>query len=101
MSSAILESLAAESWKNVSPALFEVNMKVKYAQDDQASQMFDIIKDRMCFEFGRVFTDNLGSLTYSMFRNGISGNSPEWMSTYESNKDTLEAKLQAVLESFE
>ena len=101
MASAVLESLAAESWKNVSPALFEVNMKVKYAQDDQASQMFDTIKASMCFEFGRVFTDNLGSLTYSMFRNGISGNSPEWMSTYESNKDTLEAKLQAVLESFE
>ena len=100
MSSAVLESLAAEGYYNVSPALFEVVMKVKYAQDDQASAMYDIIKAGMCFEFGRVYTDDLGSLTYGMFRNGINGNDPNWMSRYESNKTTLESKMAAVLESF-
>ena len=52
------------------------------------------------FDFGRVFTDNLDSLTYGLFRNAVRDNSTSWMSVYESNKARLESMLGDVISSF-
>ena len=61
MSSAVLEALASESSKLITPAVFEVALKVKYSSDDKMAQMYDIIRASMTYDFGRVFTDNLDS----------------------------------------
>ena len=71
MSAAILECLASESYRTVSPALFEVALKVKYAGDDDVSEMYDIIRDSAVFDIGRIFNDSLESKTYSLFRSAL------------------------------
>ena len=102
MTSAVLESLAAEGYKLVSPALFEINMKKRYSEDDQTSRMYDIIKGSVCFDFGRVFTDQLGTLTYGPFRNKINSNTGDtWMSSWASSKPQLETMLADLLKTFQ
>ena len=100
MSSAVLEAMASASYREVSPALFEVAMKVKYTTDDDSARMYDLIRETIMFDFGRVFTDNLDSLTYGLFRNAVRDNSTSWMSVYESNKARLESMLGDVISSF-
>ncbi len=101
MVSAVLEALASESYRTVSPALFEVALKVKYSSDDYASKMYDILRETMTYDFGRVFTDSLNSLTFSMFRDSVASDNTNWASTYAANSATLENKLNQLLEGFE
>ena len=100
MSSAVLEALASESSRLITPAVFEVALKVKYSSDDKMAQMYDIIRASMTYDFGRVFTDNLDSLTYSMFRDSVVGENTNWASTYAKKEKTLQSKMDKLLEKF-
>ena len=100
MSSAVLEALASESSKLITPAVFEVALKVKYSSDDKMAQMYDIIRASMTYDFGRVFTDNLDSLTYSMFRDSVVGENTNWASTYAKKEKTLQSKMAKLREKF-
>ena len=77
-------------------------MKKRYSEDDQTSRMYDIIKGSVCFDFGRVFTDQLGTLTYGPFRNKINSNTGDtWMSSWASSKPQLETMLADLLKTFQ
>ena len=99
MSAAILECLASESYRSVSPALFEVALKVKYASDDNASDMYDIIRDSNVFDIGRIFNDSIGGRTYSLFRSSLINNDKAWISTYEKNAKSMEKQFEEVVEN--
>lgn len=99
MSAAVMEALASEGYRTVSPALFETAFKAKYAQDDKTAQMFDIIRSSAVFDFGRVFNDSMQSMTYSLFRSAVSGGNTNWVSTYQSKEKTLISALDAVVEA--
>lgn len=97
MSAAILECLASESYRTVSPALFEVALKVKYANDDDASEMYDIIRDSSVFDIGRIYNDSLNSRTYSLFRSSLVDGNKNWISTYEKNYKSLNKQFEKVI----
>jgi hypothetical protein len=94
-----MEAMASESYRTVSPALFENAFKVKYAQDEQSSLMYDIIRSTVSFDFGRVFNNDLNSLTYSLFRNAIVQQNTNWASTVKANEKPLTKMLQKLTES--
>jgi len=99
ISAAVMECMASESYRTVSPALFEIALKVKFSQDTESAEMYDIIRSSATFDFGRIFCTNLDSLTFSMFRDSVNGGNTNWMSTFQSKKNTLESKLAAVVEA--
>ena len=76
-------------------------MKVKYSEDENDAMVYDILKNTVVFDFGRVFNDSLSSLTYSMFRNSVINNDTNWTSIYTGKKDALEAMLADVIDKFE
>ena len=99
MSAAVMECLASESYRTVSPALFEIALKVKFSQDMESAEMYDIIRSSATFDFGRIFCTNLDSLTFSMFRDSVNSGNTNWMSTFQGKKKTLETKLAAVVDA--
>ena len=99
MSAAVMECLASESYRTVSPALFETAMKVKYMNDPDASEMFDIIRSSVVFDFGRIFNDNMSSMTYSLFRESVTKGDSNWISKYEKNKKSLEKALTKIIDA--
>ncbi|MBQ8510175.1 MAG: hypothetical protein IJ493_09750 [Clostridia bacterium] len=101
MSSAVLEALAEEGYNTVSPALFEVAMKVKYSSDDDSSRMYDIIRENISFDFGRIFNDNLNGKTYGIFRDALVTNTSTWSSTVASEAEAVQTMLTSLLENFE
>ncbi len=96
MASAVMECLASESSRTVVPALFEVALKVKYSQDDNDARMYDIIRESVVFDLGRVFVDSLDSMTYSIFRDSVGANRTDWGSTCASKLPALESKMAAL-----
>ena len=97
MSAALLECLASESYRTVTPALFETGMKVKYATDNETAQMFDIIRETIVFDFGRVFTNSMSGMTYALFRDAVATKKNNWISIYEKNEKKLTAALEKVV----
>lgn len=61
--SAVLECLSYEYYKNVIPAYYETTMKVKYSSDDETANMLDFISSRLSYDAGIVLT---GALDYKI-----------------------------------
>lgn len=59
---AVIEALAAESRKSVVPAFYDVALKTKYARDEESSDMIDIIRDGIGFNFGILYVVPLGNV---------------------------------------
>ena len=100
MSSAVMEAMAYEGWKTVTPAVFETAMKLKYTHDEDSIRMLDIIRDSISFDFGRVFNSMLSSITWQMFRGVVNGTG-NWSSTLASNLKMLDKMLGKLIEKFE
>ncbi len=61
--SLIFDALSYEGYKQVTPACFEFSMKLKYAANEAASQLYDIIRDSMMMDFGMVYDGGIGMST--------------------------------------
>jgi len=96
MTGAVLECLASESYRTVSPALFEVALKVKYSHDVESAAMYDILRSTVSFDFGRLYNTDFGGLTYSLFRNAMIADTVNWSSIYASNETKLKTTLETV-----
>ncbi len=92
--SAVLEAMGSESYKTVTPAYFETALKVKYSQDNETSQMFDIIRDGAEFNFGNIYS-NAMNLVGDQIKNAIGKNDTNWASRVAG----IEANTQALLDT--
>ena len=52
---ATLELMAAESYKQVTPAYFEIAVKTKYAESPEDAQIYDLILNATTFSFGACY----------------------------------------------
>ena len=60
MSSAVMECMASESYRTVTPVLFDTEFKYKYSNSENDAKMFEIIRSTVVFDIGRIFFDTLG-----------------------------------------
>ncbi len=95
---AVLEALAVESYNTVTPAYFEDALKVKYSDDEESKEMFDIIRAGVSFDFGYIFTYPLNSCS-DWFRICIRQNEGNWLTTYVTKEDTLKTSLADLIET--
>ena len=98
MSAAVLECFASESYRTVSPAYFENALKIKYARDDESSQMYDLIKSSITFSFATSFTMAIGD-PQNLFKNQIATEDENWASKMASWEPQSQALLDETLET--
>ena len=55
-SAAVIQALGYYGLELTTPAIFEVTFKGKFSKDESFLKMFDIIKENIGFDFGRLFT---------------------------------------------
>ncbi len=76
MSGAVLECMASEAYRNVTPALFETAFKYQYSNSQYDADMFEIVRDNVVFDICRPFFDSMGGDSSSpvrVWRNQITG----------------------------
>ncbi|MBP5270429.1 MAG: hypothetical protein ILO42_05675 [Clostridia bacterium] len=93
--SAVLEALASSSYNNITPIIFEVVMKMRYSADSTASKMYDILRDTVCFDLGRVLNYSVGNF-YPNFRKCCFNNT-NWSTAAKSIKGSAERFLNTIM----
>ena len=96
-SALILEALAAESYKTVIPAYYDISLKVKQARDDESGEMLDIIRGNLWMNFGYSYSLSAGGIGNYM-RELIEAKSPNFMSAYERSFDSRAATFDTFVE---
>lgn len=103
MSTAVIECMGSEGYRKTSPALFENNMKYRYTPDEagkgDSARMFDIIRESIFFDLGRIFSDSLNLMSEDP--SNAAAQMQSWASASKVQKKTLTAamkKLNAALE---
>lgn len=99
MAAAVCEAMGAENYRNVTTAYYEVALKVKYSRDDIMSQMLDMIRDSIRFDFAYI---NDGSLTEPMgqFRQIVIDGPGITASALAKNLTNCQTKLDTLIDKF-
>ncbi|MBQ8398122.1 MAG: hypothetical protein IJX53_08020 [Clostridia bacterium] len=97
---AVTEALAAESYRKVTTAYFETALKEKYSRDSQSSQMLDLIREGVVFDFGFYYNSQLNNCA-TMMRSVISGGKNNYSSYYSMLSKIYSKKLTELLEKYE
>lgn len=68
MSGAVLECMASEGYRKVTPALFETAFKYQYSNSQYDADILEIIRSGVVFDIGRSFFDEMGGDSSSPVR---------------------------------
>lgn len=98
MCAAVLECLASESYRQISPVLFETVMKLRYSPNAQSSQVYDIVRSTVQFDLSRIFHKSLESIPQSLFKNAIRDNT-SWSAGASSTTRQLNRLIEEVIMS--
>ena len=93
MSGAVLECLASESYRTVTPALFESSFKYKYSKGEADSKIFELIRSGVVFDIGRPFFDELGGDASSPIR--------VWRMQIENGANFLASKSKTFIKQWD
>jgi hypothetical protein len=94
LSSAVLEAMASESYRTVTPAIFETALKSKYSPSPKASEMLDLIHDTIVTDIAPFYTDNL--VGYMEMRTILNSAKTGWASQYASIKTMLNKAVKNI-----
>ena len=75
---AVLECMASEGYRRVTPAYYEKTVKTQYSSTVDEYQMFQYLRDHTVIDSGRVF-----------------GNA-DWVSTYKGFSEKIEKKIASL-----
>ena len=98
---AVIEALCRETRGTVIPAYYETSLKIKYARDDIASQMLDIIHDNLRVAFPIAYNGYLdGNMLTNTFRTPLEKHSSDFASTIAKVAPEARAKLEKMIETY-
>ena len=93
LSGAVLETLHFLSHRDVMPAYYEVTLKQKVSRDSLSAQMFDIIRDSICYDLG--MTMFCEAVKDGIFRDQFQNNLRKYASAVKSKSKVIEAAIAA------
>jgi ABC-type glycerol-3-phosphate transport system substrate-binding protein len=95
MSTAVIECMGSEGYRKTSPALFENNMKYRYTPDSankgDGALMFDIIRENISFDLGRMFAAEMSYISEKPLRAALDGLS--WATAGKQQANALKKNL--------
>ncbi len=98
MAAAVLECLGAEGYRRTTPALFEVNMKIKYSEGSTEADMYDLLKATTSFDLGRMYSPDLQYIT-DIFWKAVNSNDQAWTSKTKIYKKMLDKQIANIVTS--
>lgn len=96
--SAFIECMASEGYRNITPAVFELSLKTKYVNDPTSARMYDIVRENLVYDIGRLFsTDLIGQGT---FRNSLSSGSNNWAAQHKGVSNNIKTACKKLNAAF-
>ena len=104
MVSAALELMCAESYKTVTPELFNVVLKYRYMRDDASGQMLDHLRAGLRMDFATINTLSLqgaGQWFRNTVNTGKSSAANQAASSLKAQKNIWNKALEKFIASYE
>ena len=95
----IVEALSAESWKTVTPTLYEIALKTRYLRDSESKEILDLVIDGTQFDFGTVY-DNWQGFAFMLEKLMSQGNS-NFRSYYKKQLSYAKYQLKSTIKAFD
>ncbi|MBQ8432015.1 MAG: hypothetical protein IJX28_03930 [Clostridia bacterium] len=95
-SSAVIECMASEAYRQVDPVYFETCIKLRYAPDERLGAMYDLIRDSITFDFVYLFSASMASPANTTVRNCIY-NGTAWTTQWASLGGSYESEFAKIL----
>ena len=94
--SIIIEALNAESYKNVIPAYYETDLKIKGARgDEQAAEVLDMISKGVKFDFGYIYGPY-----WNLISTVISSDGKNFASEYDKQEGSALKTYDSIIEKY-
>ena len=100
LAGAFMEAVSSESYKNVSPAYFDVAMKLKYARDETSAKMLDMIREGSYLNFAGIYNESIG-YPWHLMRQLMSDHSKNFASWWEKNEPKIVSAIEKLVEQME
>lgn len=97
--SAVIEAIASENYRTVTPAYYEVALKTKYIRDDVSGQIIDMIHASGTTDFAYVYgysMNNIGTIMRTLMTKQTS----DFASTYASVEAAAKKGLDNLISAF-
>jgi len=95
----IVEALSAESWKTLTPTLYEIALKTRYLRDNESKEIMDIIIAGRTFDFGYIYDgwQGFSFMLQSMMGNG----NVNFESYYRTRHTVARYQYKSVVKAFD
>ena len=102
IAAAYLHVLGEYSYKITRPVFFDETMKLKYAENIDDSEMWDMVIDSQSYDLGKVFCEQIGdkSPTVNNFRDCIKQGTTDWGGKLTANRSAINKSLKSLNEQF-
>ena len=95
----VTEALAAESYKSVVPAYYDVVLKTKASRDNDSSEMIDLIRDNIVVDFGYIHSTALDGVGH-LFVGEVRAKTANIASTFKAKQKSAQKKLDSIIEFY-
>ena len=99
---AVLECMGGKAYRELTPAIFEYGFKLRYSEDETVSNMYQLVRDSLAFDFGFLCARNVMNdqdLAYQMSNSAWGGIS--WSTTFAEVKSLITSGIKAINQKFE
>ncbi|MBE6724838.1 MAG: hypothetical protein E7576_06520 [Ruminococcaceae bacterium] len=98
--SASLEALASESFKEVTPAYYEIALKVKFTRDSDSGRMIELVHENVTIDFAAQWSNKLGDINH-FFRKCADAGNEAIASTLQKNQKVWDKSMSKLVSSLE
>ena len=104
LSTAVLECMASESYRQIGPMYYDTNIKLRYAPDEKLGEMYDLVRDSVTFDLIYLY-----SCAYADANNApkelvkwctLKSGSYNWASSLATHKATWDDGFSAILATY-
>lgn len=100
MSAAVLEALAAQSYRTVTPAYFDVALKNRYSRDVETAEMMDLIQNSALINFEQLYNESIGN-PWFVLRTLMPTKNSNYASYWAQNSKSISKKLQQAVKKIQ
>ena len=97
ISGAVMEAIAAENYRRVTPTVYDVAMKKKYSRDPESAAMIDLIQQSVLINFESIYNESIGNPWFIM-RFMMGEKSKDFASYWAKEQGKVEKALQKAVE---
>ncbi|MCL2517531.1 MAG: hypothetical protein FWF15_03110 [Oscillospiraceae bacterium] len=94
---AVIEALAAESYRTVTEVYYEVALKTKYSRDEYSGQVIDIVNSAAYIDFLFTYLNHLNQSAQIVYYVVDGSKSTDLMSYYAKNETSYKSALEKLI----